>query len=180
MAIIIEEEQRGPKELHPAGLTQAVCVEIIDLGLQRSEYQGKEKVQRKVLFVWETSEKMEGGSPFLLTKKYTASMWDKANLRADLEGWAGKKFTEEQSRSFDIEVFKGRNCLLNIVHSDNGKYANIEGITPLMNGMTKIVPVLTDLPDGIKKWVEKMRSEAVKPADGKTPHPDDDLPEFLR
>lgn len=176
MAIYIEEEPRGPKELHPAGMTQAVCLDILDLGVQKTFGKFGEKVQRKILFVWETTKKMADGSPFLLTKKYTASMYEKANLRADLEGWAGKRFTDEQVRRLDVEVFKGRNCLLNVVHSDDEKYANIEGITPLMEGMQKVTPTLSGLPDGMLKWVEKMRSEAIQPDNSPAPpHGDDDL-----
>ncbi len=182
MPIYIENNDK-PRELHPPGMTQAVCLGVEDIGLQASNFQGVEKVQRKIVFFWETSEKDSEGKPFILAKKYTASMFDKANLRKDLESWAGKKFTEEQAKKVDVEVFKGRNCLLNIVHSDDEKYANIAGITPIMSGMAPIKATNTAIPDGLKKWLEKMRGEAVQPAgEGqKAPPPgDDDLPDFMR
>ena len=69
----------------------------------------------------------------------------------------------------------GRNCLLNIVHSEDGKYANIEGITPIMKGMPLLEPINTDLSDGLKKWLEKKRSEALDAGD-KKPGAEDDLP----
>lgn len=179
MATIINEEEKGSRELHPAGMHQAVCVFVEDVGLQRSTFQGKEKVQRKIVMVWETTKKQSDGSPFLMSKKYTASMYDKANLRADLEGWAGKKFTEEQVKAFDVDVFIGKNCLLNIVHSDDAKYANITGITPLMEGMQRITATTKTMPEGLGKWISKMRSEAVPAgasADEAPPHGEDDLP----
>ncbi len=181
MPIYIENNDK-PRELHPPGMTQAVCIGVEDIGLQKSSFQGADKIQRKVVFLWETTKKDASGHPFIMSKKYTASMFDKANLRKDLEGWAGKKFTDEQAKKVDVELFKGRNCLLNIVHSDDEKYANIAGITPVMEGMPPIKPT-GNVPDGLKKWLDKMRSEAVEPMDSHEeppPHDADDMPEFLR
>ena len=183
MPIIIENNDK-PRELHPAGMTQGVCIGVYDIGLQATNFQGVEKVQRKVIFLWETTKKDSGGSPFIMAKKYTASMFDKANLRKDLESWNGKKYTDEQAKKVDIELFNGKNGLLNIVHSDDEKYANVAGITPLMEGMPPIKATITTLPDGLKKWIDKMRSEAVEPMEAghqaPPPHGDDDMPEFLR
>lgn len=181
MPIIIEEEQKEPRELHPEGVRQAACLFIEDIGYQKSNYNGKEKVQRKVVFLWETTAKRTDGKPFLEMQTYTASMYDGSNLRRDLEGWAGKKFTDETAKRVDIEVFAKRDCLLNFVHSKDGKYSNIAGITPLMEGMAKMVPQTTEKPEWFVKFIEKKRSESVQPATQSgpgtaPPHTEDDLP----
>lgn len=177
--IIREDEGLPPREKHPAGMVQAVLIAVEDIGIQKGEYQGKPKNRRKIVLLWETSKKQADGTPFLIWNTYTASMGDNANLRADLEGWNGSPFTTEELKAFDVDTFIGRNCLLNIVHSENGKYANIAGITPVMEGMADLKPVNTSIPDGIKKWLDKKRSEAVplEAAPGSAPpHSEDDLP----
>ncbi len=158
---INEDENQQAFEKHPTGMVQAVLVFVADIGVQKGSFQGKPKNRRKVVLFWETAEKQADGTPFVLLKQYTASMGDNANLRADLKGWNGKDFTADELKRFDVESFLGRNCLLNIVHSEDGKYANIEGITPIMKGMPPLVPINADLSDGLKKWLDKKRSEAV-------------------
>lgn len=160
---INEEEGQTPREKHPAGMVQAVLCAVEDIGIQKGEWQGQAKNRRKLVLIWETSKKQADGSPFVMSKTYTASMADNSRLRADLEGWAGRKFTPEELKKFDVDTFLGQNCLLNIVHSDDGKYANIAGITPVMEGMAQLKPINSGLSDGMKKWLEKKRSEAIEP-----------------
>lgn len=171
---INEDENSTPFEKHPAGMVQAVLVYVADIGVQKGSYQGKPKNRRKVVLFWETAEKQADGTPFVLLKQYTASMGENANLRADLMGWNGKDFTADELKRFDVESFLGRNCLLNIVHTEDGKYANITGITPIMKNMPVIQPINDGLADGLKKWLEKKRSESLK--DGSTPPQDDSDP----
>ena len=56
----------------------------------------------------------------------------------------GKRiFTDEELKGFDIEVLIGANCQLGIVHrtTENGTYANLSTIAPLLKGMPKIEPL---------------------------------------
>lgn len=161
--IINEDEGQTPREKHPAGMVQAILCAVEDIGVQKGEWQGQAKNRRKIVLIWETSEMQADGTPFVLAKTYTASMADNANLRADLEGWHGGAFTPEELKAFDVDKFIGKNCLLNIVHSENGKYANIAGITPVMKGMPPLIAFHKTLPDGLAKWVTKKRSEAIMP-----------------
>ncbi len=159
--IINEDEGQTPREKHPLGMVQAILCAVEDIGVQKGEWQGQAKNRRKIVLVWETSKKQADGTPFVLTKTYTASMGENANLRADLEGWNGKAFTQGELKTFDVDSFLGKNCLLNIVDSKDGKYSNIAGITPVMEGMALLKPINQGLSDGLKKWIEKKRSEAI-------------------
>lgn len=178
--IIREDEGLPPREKLPAGMVQAVLLAVEDIGIQKGEYLGKPKNRRKIVLIWETSKKQSDGSPFLIWNTYTASMSENANLRADLEGWNGSPFKDEELKAFDVDTFIGRNCLLNIVHAENGKYANIAGITPIMEGMAPLKATSSTVPDGIKKWLEKKRSESIAteagPNDKVPPPGEDDLP----
>ena len=127
----------------PAGLHQACCVDVVDLGVIETTYMGETKKQHKVTLVFQVAELMEDGRPYLAQRRYTLSLDAKANLRKDLESWRGKPFTPEQLRGFDLETLIGVNCQINVQHADRDgqTYANITAIVPLGRGMAKIAPV---------------------------------------
>ncbi len=115
----------------PEGLWAAVCVDVVDLGILKSEYQGKTRSVHKCRIAWEISEKMEDDRPFIVGKRYTLSLHAKATLHADLKAWRGKPFTKEELEGFDLEKVIGAPCQLMIVHEekDGTTYANIKAIT---------------------------------------------------
>ena len=128
-------------EAAPAGVHQAVCVDVVDLGILDVTWQGVTKKQRKVNVAWQLNEDRDDGKPYLVFKRYTLSLHERAGLRKDLESWRGKKFTSDEERGFDIERLLGVNCLLNVTHNHVGDrtYANIVSIMPLVKGMPVIV-----------------------------------------
>jgi hypothetical protein len=81
----------------------------------------------------------KGEQPLVISKEYTLSMNEKANLRKDLKSWRGKDFTDEEAKKFDITNLLGVSCMLNVIHvtsKDGSKqYASISGITPLPKGI---------------------------------------------
>lgn len=126
----------------PSGAHRAICIGFIDLGTQKTEYQGQVSHKRLVRLRWELpDELMQDGKPFTISKRYTWSMSDKASLRKDLESWRGKPFEKSDfGRSgFDTQRLLGVPCLLTIVHKEgaNGTFANISAISPLPKGMEK-------------------------------------------
>ena len=127
-------------EAAPAGVHQAVCVDVVDLGILDVTWQGVTKKQRKVNVAWQLNEDRDDGKPYLVFKRYTLSLHEKAGLRKDLESWRGKKFTDEEGRGFDVEKLIGVNCLLNVTHNHVGDrtYANVVSIMPLAKGMPQI------------------------------------------
>jgi len=162
--------------LPEAGTTQAVCCAVWDLGLQKTSYKGEEKIQHKIMIAWEIAQLIEApeseynGKPYMLKKKYTLSLGDKANLRKDLESWRGLPFTEAEIRGgFDIEKLYGANCLLGIkheaAHDDATKiYANVTAILPLQKGTEKIKPIRARNEEP-PKWVKDIQAQAVQPTD---------------
>jgi hypothetical protein len=124
----------------PAGVHQAVCVDIVDLGIVEVTWQGKTKQQHKINIAWQIDEPRDDVKPYLVFKRYTLSLSEKATLRKDLESWRGKKFTRDEEMGFDVETVLGANCLLNIQHNTVGDktYANVVSIMPLVKGMPKI------------------------------------------
>lgn len=121
----------------PAGLHQAVCVDVVDLGVLETAFGPKHKISVR----WQTAETMSDGRPFLVSKRYTASLHEKSVLRHDLESWRGRPFTGEELRGFDVEKLVTANCQLVVVHKagEQGKvWANVQTIAPLAKGQAKL------------------------------------------
>jgi hypothetical protein len=161
------------RELAPAGLHLAICYGVYDLGTQRTSYMGQPKVARKVLLMWELcEEKMKDGRPFGVSKTYTLSLWEKANLRKDLKNWRGRDFTEEELKSFDVANIIGKACMVQVEHVSKGEktYANVATVASKPKGMQEPLMVNVKryfsfedghgIPDGTPEWVSKKIMES--------------------
>jgi len=133
------------RELIPAGNYIARCYQMIEIGTVKETILGKEKIIPKVRIGWELPTEIKvfkdenGEQPCVISKEYTLSMAEKANLRIALKSWRGKDFTEEEAKSFDITKLLGVPCMINIIHktSKDGLkvYEEISGITPIPKGI---------------------------------------------
>lgn len=132
----IQESTGGDFKPTPEGQHVMVCSRVIDLGTQRSEFNGEVKHSRKVLIVWELpNERTDDGKPLIHSEKFTWSFHEKANLRKTLEAWRGRKFKDEDfsgpPNGFHIKNVIGVPCYGQIVHDqgNNGKtYANLSSL----------------------------------------------------
>ena len=140
MAITVSASGGGDYTPAPAGVHQAVCCDVVDLGLVETEWQGQRKTAHKVRLVWQIDALMDDGRPYTVSSRYTASLHEKSRLRADLQSWRGRPFTAEELAAFDLEKLLGAGCLLNVVHTQrNGKsYADIVAIMPLPQRTPKL------------------------------------------
>jgi hypothetical protein len=125
----------------PEGLHQAVCVDVVDLGLVETQWGQKPKVEIR----WQLDVvNADAGKRFDIRARYTLSLSEKANLRKQLETWRGRKFSQEELQGFDLEKLIGVNCQLQVIHnlSDEGKtYANVQAIVPHNAKLPKIAPL---------------------------------------
>tara|TARA_R110002020_G_scaffold328548_2_gene544470 strand:- start:495 stop:1109 length:615 start_codon:yes stop_codon:yes gene_type:complete len=141
MAIIAKSKGNTERTLAPIGNHLARCVKMIHIGTAEETIQGTVKKLNKVKLSWELPDETHvfkeenGAEPFMVSKEYTLSMSDRANLRKDLESWRGKGFTEKQAEEFDITVLLGIPCMINVIHktakSSGNNYVVVSGITPL-------------------------------------------------
>jgi hypothetical protein len=139
MPIIVKANKEYP--LHPAGLFQAVCCDVVDLGLIKVTYSGQTREQYTIKVLWQSEEMRDDGKPLLLVRRYNASLNEKSSLRRDLESLRGRPFTPEELAGFDIENLLGVNAYLNVVHAerDGGKtYANVASVAPIKKGMPRM------------------------------------------
>lgn len=159
----------------PEGLWQGVCADAWDIWTEPRPERWGGGVVDKTRLVWQVNKvNKETGKPYEASQVYTASLFDKAKLRAHLEAWRGRKFTKEELAEFELERLIGANCQLQIVHnlgSDGITYANVQAIVPLAKGM---VPMRVSA-----DFVRKKDRTKVQPDDQGgpgAPADDDDVP----
>lgn len=208
MGLTVKESGGGGNyEPAPAGAHVARCFRIVDLGTQESTYKGETKHSHVILVTWELpnapmSEGEYSGKPFTINQRFTASLSEKAKLRAVLESWRGRKFTPTELAGFDLQNILGKPCMINIVHTEkDGKtYANIASVMQVPGGM--VVPpqindsvffsleafdanVFNSLPDRVQETIKaspeymdaaKGKSAQVETSDGGIETMDDDIP----
>lgn len=155
MSLTVSQGNQQEFEVTPEGTYIARCFKVIDLGTQTVEWMGEKKFQKKVLVSWELLDpeaKMKDGRPFAVTKRYTASLHEKAQLRKDLQNWRGKRFTEEELEGFSLKNILGTYCQIQVVHTEsNGNtYANVDAIMSTREkpeGVNPLVHFDIDEPD---------------------------------
>lgn len=172
MAIIATAGESATFTPAPNGVHQGVCVDVIDKGIVEVTYAGKTKKQHKVSLAWQLNETRDDGKRFLVYKRYTLSLNEKATLRKDLESWRGRPFTRDEEMGFDVESVLGANALLNVQQKEsNGKtYANVIAVTPLVKGMAKIAPA------EYVRECDRKETHGGDQTDDSAPLTDDDIP----
>lgn len=124
MAIIISS---GNTEFKKAsgGAHKAVCYKIADLGSHYSEQ--FDKTTRKCMISFEIlDEKDDSGKNLTISWFGTLSLHEKSKLRPQLEGWRGKKFSEEELKGFDLSKLLG--VPVNLYLIEDEKYTNIQNM----------------------------------------------------
>lgn len=135
----------GQFEPHPEGTFLARCVDVIDLGEKVEQFEmNPKKLVPKIALVFVTGEFREfNGKPELhtLTKEFTASFGDRANLRKFAESWRGKSYKDsELTNGVDFGKMAGAYAQISVEHkvSRQGRtFANIASISPVMKGVEK-------------------------------------------
>ncbi len=126
-----------------AGTYPARCYSMVHIGTCKENILGQEKWLNKVRITWELPTETkefkpgDGEKPYSVSKEFTLSMNEKANLRKFLEGWRGKGFTEAEAKKFDITALLGKPCMLSVIHktSKQGRlYADISSVSAMPKG----------------------------------------------
>jgi hypothetical protein len=134
----------------PAGMHLARMFKIVDQGTQAVEYKGEIKHQRKVTFTFEVlgDDRMSDGRPFIVSRRFTASLDQRGALRPWLEGWRGRKFSHDDLKNgLELRAMLGQYGLLNLIENekDGQVYTNIQNVMPLPKGTPKPEPVNDDV-----------------------------------
>ncbi len=197
---LVAKSSGGNFDPLPEAVYNAVCFWVLDLGHHLNEKYGKR--DHAILIGWETPAEritverdgVKMDLPRMISKKYTLSLNEKANLRKDLQTWRGRVFTEKELEGFDIKNVLGKSCMIQVIHNkkDEKTYANIAAIMPLMKGTEPLIPEnplvfysMTDhrdqIPEGTPDWVRDIIKtsdewQTFKPAEEAHPPTTDDIP----
>lgn len=131
----------------PEGFHQAVCVDVVDRGIQPTQYGPKHKVD----VIWEVVPQNDDGTElrdtegkrFRVLQRYNNSIHEKALLGQHLKAWRGQAFTPEEREKFDLEKLIGANCQIQVVHnpgSEGRTFANVQAIVKANPKHTKLRP----------------------------------------
>lgn len=194
----------SPPKIHsdfkpaPAGTHIARVVWLINIGWQEVKWNNETKQLPKIIVGWElpnckVEEGDHAGKPMIVTKFYTNSYAEQANLRKDLANWRGRDLTEKEiSGDFSLTTIMDKPCQVTIVHKEanNKTYANVTAITALPQGMeapARVHDLLMYSVDAhheetfakLPEWIQKKchRQEAVTETENPAPPEyDDDIP----
>lgn len=133
------KDSGGVFEQPPVGTHLARLIRIIDLGTQAGEYNGKQTLRRQVVLVWELCNELmtegeKAGLPFIVSRFYTASLNEQANLRKDLQNWRGRAFTKEELAGFNPKTLLDKVCMLTLTLTEAAK-VKVTGISGLPKGV---------------------------------------------
>lgn len=137
--MILSDSGNTSFEQPPPGSHAARCIAIIDLGTQRSTYEGEAQIKRQVIIRWELPNELIAtgdfaGKPFSVSKFYTASLHEKAGLRIALAAWRGRDFSAEELKGFDLKSILGKACMVSVTLNEKGK-AKVASVMALPKGM---------------------------------------------
>jgi hypothetical protein len=182
MSMVLQCKDSGDFKPHPEGIHPAVCVDVIDLGLVPTEFQGQTRIVNKVKVVFESEQRMDDGTAFTISKNFTASLHPKARLAEFLGKWRGRPVLPGET--IDLAKLLGACCTLVISHQQNmvGKtYAAIDAIskpTRKLSASGSYDPVTAR--QRIEEWKAKqtgnfvpggLRAPAAPPAQAPRPAP---------
>lgn len=131
----------------PAGVHDATCVVVADIGTHLKDYPDGKKEKHRVLLAWEIDDlRTDDDEPFIVTRQFNLSLHENSGLRPFLEAWRGRSFTEKELHAFDVKNVLGAPCQLNVVHQKSDKngqtYANASSAIPLGKKSARPTPTL--------------------------------------
>jgi hypothetical protein len=173
--LYFSEPPRPPREVPKKGLVPAVLAFAEDLGMAVSF--DRTEVEHKVVLVFETAQPMSDGRPFMASRTYKVSFWEKAPFYKAVCALLGvDALTEAQKAKLPRSELIGRSCMLNLVHKERkagGLRADIESVLPPIDGQAALAVQASAPP----KWVEAQRltnaSEVARFYSGEPPHEDE-------
>ena len=118
-----EEDYEKP----PEGQQAAICCWVVDQGNHLNERSGS--WQRKCRLTFELPRcLMKDNRPFVISAMYTMSFYGSSYAKVHFTTWFGKTITDETQ--MDWFKLAGRHATVQVKYSDDGKWANVIGITP--------------------------------------------------
>jgi len=171
-ALVLQCNDNSNFKPHPTGIWQAVCLDVIDLGLQWTEFQGKRKLVRKLKLVFETEHVGEDGKRGIVTKNFTASLYPNAKLTGFLGQWRGRQIMPGDN--VDLKKLPGSCCTLVLSHQQSLSGRTYVSIDAVSKATKKVEPSGTYDPAAMRQriaeWAAKDAAAAAEPRPGTSAH----------
>jgi hypothetical protein len=134
---VVATDKGGKFKPHDEGQFAAVCADVVSLGAKIEQFPGKPaRIMDKCALVFVTDTE---GETKEIAREFSVSMNEKASLRAFLEAWRGKSYTEDQAKTgVPLAKLVGHGALISVEHRQSVKgrtYGNIKAISPLPKAM---------------------------------------------
>lgn len=140
MTFLLDTENTGGDfQPVPPGIHLAVCLHVVDIGVQPGSFGPKSRL----LFVFETPGLMApDGKPMTISRRFGKNLSEKGQLRPFLTSWLGQPL----SGQLDLAQFAGKPVMLVVAQSQNGDkvYSNITACAPVAPGA--VVPAPSTAP----------------------------------
>ena len=150
------------REPVPPGTHKAVLVDVVDLGIQETQF-GEKPMCRLTFEVEKTHP--ESGKRLTISKWNTATLAPKSNLYADVKAMIDRDL--EEGEDFDVESMIGISRLIAVTHVErNGStFDNITSIAPLLDDMEPLKPS----PDYVREKDKPGGKDVRSPKSGDSP-----------
>lgn len=149
MEMMLKDTGTGFKPA-PAGTHLARCFKIVELGVQRVTFQNQTKELPKLQIYFElfgddddgNPLTSDDGAPLTISRRFTASLSPKSNLRPLLESWRGRPFSPQELQGFSLRNLLGKFAMVSVVHEtvDTKTFANLIGLSGVPSAMRKSLP----------------------------------------
>ncbi|TAH55178.1 MAG: hypothetical protein EWM51_03595 [Treponema sp.] len=177
--MIIKTENMETTE-YPETETLARLYKVFDLGYQP----GIEGPQHEIALLFELDALTPDKKPMTITKRFTASMHPKANLRKFIEAWRGSPFNDDEVKIFDTDTLEGQYAFLTFTKKKSNKTGKVwTDIFQIRRKPREVPPFQKRLqpgfvPDWIKQAIEKqIQNPGQTQCAGSAPEYDD-IPAF--
>jgi hypothetical protein len=165
MAITIDDKPKSTIPALPKGTYNAVISGVWDIGLQKTEWKGVEKLKHQVIVRFETSKTIDAPDTDYHGKRYAPAAWinlpegfdERSNFIKLRDAAENRATAQADYVNFDEQTLLGRNVSLSTKLNGKGN-ATVDTYSAAMEGMPVIVPELdAEMPD----WVKEMAAKAV-------------------
>src|SRR5688572_25099842 len=101
----------------PEGVHISRCIGCVSLGTQQPS-SPQFMASFKIVLIFELPNErvvQDGAKAQTVSKEFTCSLSEKANLRKMLESWRGRPFTKEELEGFDVMNVVDVPCMISVI-----------------------------------------------------------------
>jgi len=131
---LIPDRGSGGSQPAPEGTHMCICIGVIDLGTQPSQWGPR----RQVAISFELIDLgLSESRPFVISRVFTNSLHEKSSLRAILESWIGSQAIARED--FSLAEIVGKPAMITVIHRHrlNRTFSEIATVSAVPQGVTR-------------------------------------------